>query len=211
MRASPCVAIPALSSKLCAQFLVSKITARKPTPASFNSRRKICPRAGNSLSGSKKRVVLKKCVARQKTVRHLQSKRRRTASTQKKSWPTSTPLFRASSPSKASSPKKVVIINFQSLSCVSTTMERRRLSSVCPAPQPDRASLGCYAQMGHPQSALCNVQPMHRGHFRLLPQDPARKMARVPQYRHRQLPRRITQGIQSDLRGGAQVNSGAGV
>jgi hypothetical protein len=33
-------------------------------------------------------------------------------------------------------------------------------------------------------------------------------MARVPQYRQRQLPRRITQGIQSDLRVNPQVNSG---
>jgi hypothetical protein len=33
-------------------------------------------------------------------------------------------------------------------------------------------------------------------------------MARVPQYRHQQLPRRITQGIQSDLRVNPQVNSG---
>jgi hypothetical protein len=36
-------------------------------------------------------------------------------------------------------------------------------------------------------------------------------MARVAQYRHRQLPRRITQGIQSDLRVNPQVNSGEGV
>ncbi|WP_275450478.1 DUF1761 family protein [Octadecabacter arcticus] len=36
-------------------------------------------------------------------------------------------------------------------------------------------------------------------------------MARVPRHRHRQLPRHIAQGIQSDLRGKPQVNSGAGV
>ncbi|WP_083906823.1 surface lipoprotein assembly modifier [Octadecabacter arcticus] len=35
-------------------------------------------------------------------------------------------------------------------------------------------------------------------------------MARVPRHRHRQLPRHIAQGIQSDLRGKPQVNSGAG-
>lgn len=36
-------------------------------------------------------------------------------------------------------------------------------------------------------------------------------MARVPRHRHRQLPRRIAQRIQSDLRGKPQVNSGEGV
>jgi hypothetical protein len=36
-------------------------------------------------------------------------------------------------------------------------------------------------------------------------------MARVPRHRHRQLPRRVTQGIQSDLRVNPQVNSGPGV
>jgi hypothetical protein len=55
--------------------------------------------------------------------------------------------------------------------------------------------------LGHTQSPLCNVQPIQRGHFRLFPQDPARKVAQVPQHRHRQLPRRIAQGIQSDLGG----------
>jgi hypothetical protein len=75
------------------------------------------------------------------------------------------------------------------------------LASICPASQPNRTPLGRHAQFGHTQSALCNVQPVHRGDFRLLPHDTAKKMARVPRHRHRQLPRRITQGIQSDLRG----------
>jgi len=39
------------------------------------------------------------------------------------------------------------------------------LASICPASQPNRAPLGRHARLGHTQSALCNVQPVHQGDF----------------------------------------------
>ena len=85
------------------------------------------------------------------------------------------------------------------------------LASICPASQPNRAPLGRHARLGHTQSALCNVQPVHQGDFRFLPHDPTRKMARIPRHRHRQLPHRIVQGIQENLSPKLQVNSGRAV
>jgi hypothetical protein len=82
------------------------------------------------------------------------------------------------------------------------------LASICPASQPNRAPLGRHARLGHTQSTLCNVQPVHQGDFRFLPHDPTRKIARIPRHRHRQLPHRIVQGIQDNLSPKLQVNSG---
>ena len=53
--------------------------------------------------------------------------------------------------------------------------------------------------MGHPQSSLRHIQPVHRSNFGVLSQNSAQQVARVHRHRHRQLSDHLAEKIQSRL------------